>query len=173
MPPRFLRVAFVSILALPLWLSAATALTLLDEFPSDNPDEEETIVFNVDDYEVISNIYVFLTSGGEKEYQILISLNYNGSGGGVPPLPCSLDHLYRSAIAEAISEDIIAYPGESGAPSTIEIQIGISADGLLPPPLAGNIFIWIANYDVQAGDEPGELDIEFSHYDLLHPLGLF
>ena len=136
MPPGKIRLIWLALICIASAGSAANAQSNLQELFAQSAEETETITFRVEDYDVISSIYVFLTSGDEREHRLVLSLeSVEASGGANAPLPCSLDSIFRSAILKACSDGLlgsICDPDNNG-PIFIQIETYIENNSNGPP----------------------------------------
>lgn len=150
MPPKSIRVTLFVILIILCSSMSMNAQSDLHQWLADNADETETTTFRIDDYDVISSIYVFLTSEDEKKHWLVLSLEPVETGGGDPaPLPCSLDNMFRTAIIEAIADGNIPGAGQS-LPLILKVRTMIEAeeDSLLLPllPDEANLKVWTYSF---------------------------
>lgn len=100
MPPTMSRIACAAAIFLLLAAGASNAQSGSGQGGTDTASSSHTISFSFGDYDVISTIYVFLTSGNQQTTCVLeISSIERRTGGLLPlPVPVSLDLLYRAAI---------------------------------------------------------------------------
>ena len=146
MPPGKIRVIFFVILSIFCASITVNAQSNLNQWLADSADVVETTTFRIDNYDVISSIYVFLTSEDERRYWLVLSLEPVETGGGENvPLPCSLDSLFRRAIYSGLSSGSL--PGsEQNPPVCIQVhsivETGENASLLSLLPDDANLKVW-------------------------------
>ena len=168
MPPKkiwIIRAMIPCILSVcTLFSTQLSAQSNLNELLAEEADIVETTTFDIDDYDVISSIYVFLTSGDERKHQLVLSLEQVDASGGEPPLPCSLDELFCQAIQDGVSNEYIRGPDNTPPPSiTIRMFIEPGENG---PPLSSlpeeaHLKVW--TYRITWDDPNEEPEVTATH----------